>query len=262
MTTKVIDNISFPKLSNPYHVSFLSYVKAGIDKYGAENMGISEVLYGKFTEQLEAEQDIVNRARSSQYTQPLSRYDQTRDNYFRRIFYKLKNAENDSENSAITPELVATIQEYFLKQYPLSITTEANQKETAKLRGLIKDLRQFIPEHLSTLEIANDIAILEEANDNYEKTYVLRASEIASSADTSECRQASEQIYVVLTLHIATIANSLSDNPLDVAKAETCGKCIDDINQLVKDFKRKAYRKNDNDNVDDNDNDNVDDNVE
>ena len=64
MNLKVIESISFAKLTNAYHVSFLSNVRAGIDKYGAEDLGLDATLYGSFCSFLETEQDIVNRVRA------------------------------------------------------------------------------------------------------------------------------------------------------------------------------------------------------
>ena len=72
----------------------------------------------------------------------------------------------------MTPELITKINVRILSQYTLGICNESNQKETAKLRGFIKDLRIEFPASFEDLEIANDIEILEEANDNYEKAYV------------------------------------------------------------------------------------------
>ena len=90
MATKYIDNISFPRLTHAYHVAFFSNVKAGIDKYEYDKLGIDDENYARFCEALEREQDIVKRSRASALTKELADNDQKRDNYFRRIFYKLK----------------------------------------------------------------------------------------------------------------------------------------------------------------------------
>lgn len=44
MNLKVIESISFAKLTNAYHVSFLSNLKADIDKYGASVLGLDATL--------------------------------------------------------------------------------------------------------------------------------------------------------------------------------------------------------------------------
>ena len=253
MELKTIDKITFSRLSNAYHVSFLSNVKSDIEKYGATSLQIDSNLFDNFVEALENEQDIVNRSRASVFTKKLAEHDKTRDNYFRRIYYKLKNAENDSMNEAITSEIVYTINTHILNQYPLSVVNEPNQVETAKIRGFIKDLQQYLSEHFTLLEISNDIDILEKANDDYEDAYVSRIREKSSAEETAKFRQASERFYLQLTYHLATIANAESEDAVEQAKISMCRMVIDDINLMIKDFKQKAYRKNEND--DDNDND-------
>ena len=241
MATKYIDNISFTRLSNAYHVSYFSNVKAGIDKYQAETLGIGADIYERFTDALDLEQDIVNRARSSAFTQELAEYDRVRDKYFRRIFYKLKNAENDSMNEKMTSELITKIQVHLLNQYGLNLVNDANQKETAKLRGFIKDVREVIPDNLEDLEIANDITILESANDNYEKTYMARVSEQAAYPATNTLREATEAAYLHITYSLAALANVTSGDTAAALRAKLCSKVIDEINVLIKDFKQKAY---------------------
>lgn len=190
---------------------------------------------------LEVEQDIVNRSRASVFTRELQGYDTLRDNYFRRIYYKLKNAENDSQNPAMTEKLIQNIQVHFLNVYGLNVCNEPNQKETAKLRGFIKDLRQFLYMNFEALGIANDLTILEEANDNYEKTYMARVSEYATTTPSSELRESTEQAYLALSFQIMTLANNPSTEQADMMHAKYCERVIAEINQLIKEFKSKAY---------------------
>ena len=251
MELKTINKIYFARLSNAYHVSFLSNVKADLVKYGAAVLGIATNLFENFTEALSEEQDIVNRSRASVYTKQLAEFDKTRDNYFKRIYYKLRTAEIDSQNEAITDEIIATINTNFINQYPLSITTEPNQVETAKIRGFIKDLKTYLSEQFTLLGIASDVDILESANDSYEDAYLARIREKSESFDTTECRQTSERLYLQITYQLAATANSESDDAETMVKIGMCRNVIDEINLLVKDFKSKAYRKNDNDNDND-----------
>ena len=242
MNLKVIETIAFTRLTNAYHVSFLSNVKADIDKYGAAVLGLDATLYDSFCEHLETEQDIVNRARASAFTRQLAEHDQTRDNYFRRIYYKLKSAENDSMNEAITPELVATINAHFLSQYPLTVVNEANQVETAKIRGFIKDLRQFLSESFTVLQITEDIEILETANDSYEDVYMARIREKSENVVSTECRANTEAAYMQISYTLAATANMSSNDAETQVKIGMCGNVIDEINVLIRDFKSKAYR--------------------
>lgn len=222
-------------------MSFFSNVKASIDKYESDKLGIDDDTYARFTRALNTEQDIVNRSRGSAFTKELDANDRKRECYFRRIFYKLKNAENDSENPAMTAELISKIQVHLLSQYGLSLCQEANQKETAKIRGFITDIRKFIPTNLDDLEIANDLTVLETANDNYEKAYMARVAEKAALPSSSSLREATESAYLTISYVVATNANSTSAEQADVLKAKLCERLINEVNVLVKDFKGKAY---------------------
>ena len=85
-----------------------------------------------------------------------------------------------------------------------------------------------------------------------EDTYLARIREKSESFDTTECRQTSERLYLQITYQLAATANSESDDAETQVKIGMCRNVIDEINLLIKDFKLKAYRKNDNDNDDDN----------
>ena len=247
---KTINKIYFARLSNAYHASFMSNVKADLVKYGAAVLGIATNLFENFTDALDEEQDIVNRSRASVYTKQLAEFDKTRDNYFKRIYYKLRTAELDVQNEAITAEIIASINTNFITQYPLSIINEPNQVETAKIRGFIKDLKVFLSEHFTLLGISTDVDILESANDSYEDAYLSRIREKSESFDTTECRLNTERLYLQMTYQLAATANSESDEAETKVKIGMCRNVIDEINLLIKDFKSKAYRKNDNNNDD------------
>ena len=86
---------------------------------------------------------------------------------------------------------------------------------------------------------------------SFEDAYLARIREKSESFDTTECRQTSERLYLQITYQLAATANSESDDAETKVRIGMCRNVIDEINLLVKDFKSKAYRKNDND--DDND---------
>ena len=241
MAIKQISTITFARLSNAYHVAFFSDVKAAIDKNQYENLGLDNENYGRFDNAVLEEQDIVNRSRASLYTPKLQEYDNLRDNYFRRVYYKLRNAENDSLNEKMTPELINNIRVNILNQYGLDICNEPNQKETAKIRGFIRDIRANFTMNLADLEIATDLETLETANDNYEKTYVARLEEQATLPTTSKLREETEAAYLAITYLIAAFANSTSLEQADRMKRLYCERIIDQLNLLIRDFKQKAY---------------------
>ena len=241
MATKQINHITFPRLSNAYHVAFFSNVKAILEKFGAETLKLDETVYDNFTGALDMEQDIVNRTRSSAYTRQLQEHDRVRDAYFRRIYYKLKNVENDINNEAITKTLVDRINTLILSQYGLGICAEANQKETAKLRGFIKDVKDLLSDDLDKLEISADLTNLESANNSYELAYINRNAEYAALPSSVSLREKTEGTYLAITFGLMTLANSTSTETAGLLRAKLCGKVVDELNILIKDFKSKAY---------------------
>lgn len=239
---KIIENVPSTRFSNAYHVSFFQNVKVCIDKFGAERLGLDTAIYKRFTDAVAVEQDIVNRARSSALTRQLAAYDEIRDNYFRRIWYKLKAAQFDTQNPAMTQAIQETIRVQFLETYPITLTANANQVETAKIRGLILDLNENLMEQLEMLDIEGDIAILENANQRYEQIYMERNAEKNASLVTKDCREATEQAYMQVAYSLAVLANSTSSDAAEQAKYVFCGRIVDEINLLIKDFRVKALK--------------------
>ena len=241
MATKQINHITFQRLSNAYHVAFFSNVKATIEKYGAATLKLDETGYEDFTSALDLEQDIVNRTRSSAFTRQLQDFDRVRDAYFRRIYYKLKNVENDINNELITKTLVDRINTLILSQYGLSICAEANQKETAKLRGFIRDVKDYLADDLEKLDITSDLEHLESANNSYETAYVNRNSEYAALPSSTSLREKTEGAYLALSFGLMTMANSSATDTAGALRAKLCSTVVDELNILIKDFKSKAY---------------------
>jgi len=140
MEIKLIDSLSLPKLTNAYHESFLSAVKATIDQTTIEAVGIKGMLYDDFLEKLSAEQLIVNRPRSSVYSAQLDKLDKARDSYFRGIIYKLMAAQL-WVTEGITQEIIDSIERNIIRVYPITITSEGASRRDQRraLRGATKD---------------------------------------------------------------------------------------------------------------------------
>ena len=240
MSIKLINIISFGKLSNAYHISFMDNVKSIVERIGYQNLSLSQDIYNEFKKALSEEQDIVNRSRASEYTKMLDELDQKRDNLFRQLYYKVKAAECDMSLDASVRSIIS---DKIVKQYSLSICNEGNQRETALLRGFTKDLVQFLDADLEDMGIKEAmIKALDKANDDYANNYVGRLGEKSRNVVSAEVRSATEMRYTQVTLQIAANANVFSTDLDVLATARLCGDAIDQINMLIKDFKVKAYK--------------------
>jgi len=257
MAIKFIKVITFSRLSNSYHVAFMSNVRTAIDAAGFENLGIPEYSYNDLEATTSKENMNTNRSTASALTTELQNLDTLRDNYFRRIYYKLRSVENDSLNEAVTPEILNILTKKIFPVYPLSICSDGNQKQTAQIRGFIMDLRVMLQTSFTLLGITDDVNTLEEANDNYEKKYMERITERNQQLVTLQLREETEDAYYKCMFALQSTANTLAITQEEKAKKKAASSCIDDINLLIQDFKTKAYTSASGDeNVNDNENDN------
>jgi len=241
MSIKTVNNIIFSRLSNSYHVAFMSNVHKIIMTAETENLGISEYPVNDLEAAIYKENLNTNRSTASALTIELQKLDDLRDNYFRRIYYKLKSVENDSLNEAVTPEILNILNKKIFPVYPLSICSDGNQKQTAQVRGFIEDLRGMLASNFTLLGITDDVATLEQANDDYQKKYLERITERNAQLVTTELRQASEDAYYTCMFSLQSVANTLAITAEQKAHKTAASSCIDDINLMIQDFKTKAY---------------------
>ena len=234
-----INSIALSRLSNAAHVAFMSNIKSEIYKLDLESSGIDEKLYNEFKEALKKEQDCVNRARASMFTQRMKEADEKRDNCLRRLHYRLRLVQCEPDQPLVTPFVIDIINQQILAQYPLSICNARAQDETAKIRGLIYDLKAKIGALLETLQLDKEIKALEDANDEFEDFYLERVAERSASVETSAYRSATEDLYQKICLNICFLANMKPATDLDMLHNDVCKDLVSTFNQLIKEFRQK-----------------------
>lgn len=234
-----INSIALSRLSNAAHVAFMSNIKSEIYKLDLESSGIDEKLYNEFKEALKKEQDCVNRARASMFTQRMKDADEKRDNCLRRLHYRLRLVQCEPGQPLVTPLVIDLINQQILAQYPLSICNARAQDETAKIRGLIYDLKAKIGALLETLQLDKEIKALEDANDEFEDFYLERVAERSASVETSAFRSATEDLYQKICINICFLANSNPATDLDMFHNDVCKDLVSTFNQLIKEFRQK-----------------------
>ena len=71
-----------------------------------------------------------------------------------------------------------------------------------------------------------------------------RIREKSDTAASTECRANTEAAFLVISYTLAATANMSSTDAETQVRIGMCGNVIDEINVLIRDFKSKAYRKN------------------
>lgn len=243
MEIKSISRISFTKLSNPLHVSFMNSAIALVNEHDAGRLGLKEALYESFTKAVAAEQLIVSRTRASEHTKELEAYDKKRDNYFRAITYKLRAIICETHLESQLPKDVAeTIQTRLLNVYPMGVITDPSAVKSAKIAGFIADIDQYIKQYVEIIGIKDDVTELSKANTLFEQAYIGRVSERAQDVKAADCRNTSEALYTQCVYYIGGRANEFVDETteeLDKAQIAECRVCLDELNQLIKEYKWK-----------------------
>lgn len=229
---KEISNLTFPQLKNAEHVSFHSNVRIAIDKIGVSSLRIPEPLFATYGTCIDTEQDIVNRAQSSIYTQEMKDMDDERDRLFRLIHLKMEECSFATPGSD-TAKLASTIERYFLAKYGKDVCTLPYQEETAVISGFILDVNNFLGEEgIETLGIERVLASLEAANHKFADMYNERVTE-KSGTDaelTKKLRGETEEQYHLLCSHIVCMANIDS-----TAVGQSCASLLAIINQIIAD---------------------------
>ena len=238
MEIKQINSFGFTKLTNAYHVAFFSTFLAIIQRHIVATLGLPSALVDEFAGKVSAEQDAVNKAMASTYSIEMAEQDTQRDNYFRAVWYKLKAAVL-SGAPTIPVAVVNQIQTDFINVYPLSIVSDPVQVETAKIKGFIADIESQLEAYTETLGIDADLTKLKLANSSFEQSYISRVNERSQSDNTRALRSETEKSYVLVATNLQMIANTRSTEEAEIAKATECGIAIDELNQLIAEFKSK-----------------------
>jgi len=245
MSTVYINSISFSRLRNAHHIGFHSKFLEEIDKYDYESLGVNDELYARYKSAISIEQDLVNRNRASELTVQMNELDAQRDKIFRHLIYKLKAAVSGDPTETITADIIASLQNKILDLYPVSIADGGAQEETAKLRGLIKDMNLFFSEVLADLGVTSVLASLETANDAYETAFMERIREKAASENTAECRANCDDAFLQLSFYINSSANLVagSSDTATLVKQKICAKIVEETNELIAYYQSHYYSK-------------------
>lgn len=183
-------------MTNAYHVSSHASFLNLLTNHGAADLGISATLLTDYQAAIEREQEAVKRAVASDKTPAIRLADETRDRLFRFIRNTLSNMENSPD--AATAAAFATIKTKVLDLYPAGIVHEADNVQTAHVRGFIVDINEYLePSLRDAIGISTALSLLADANETFQQRYLERIDELAAApaAYTKECRTQVDALY-------------------------------------------------------------------
>lgn len=234
---------AYRQFNNAEHVQYHVNVRNAILEAGAENLGLPDPFFNPYTQAIDIEQDVVNRASGSAYTLEMEQADKKRDLIFRRVRHKLSLCELEKESS-IMSMASAVVKKNILSKYPGSITVLPYQEETAHIAGLILDCRNILSEEqLDAFGISEDLEELETTNNHFAQMYQGRVTEKAegNAMLSAKLRAATDNAYFVLVLALNQLAND--PTPANKERSEANRTLIQKINVIANDAKNRLNQR-------------------
>ena len=194
-----------------------------------EAIGLEQTVYAAFAQAISEEQDIVNKASGSVYTQEMQIADAERCNVYRRIMRKLTVCEFEAADS-VQHMAWPVIERNLVVPYGLSVVQLPLQEKSAVITGFIMDARnQLTSEQLQKVGITSDLGQLESANTKFVSMFQERISEKSSQVAgyNSICRANTDAAWK----HVYTLLNALA-NSTDESKKSQTACAVDVVNKI------------------------------
>ena len=239
---QINSNFSISRLNNPEITAFYINVQKAVNTATPERLGLSELL-PVFSTKLQELIDRVYVSQGSEFTAAMKAADDRRCLIFRRIRLRLQMVEVAEQNAALLAcqEVVRT---HLLSKYVANVTSRAYQERTSILKGFVLDLNEKLDEDaIEALGLANDIAALESANNEFIAAYAQRTAEKAEGnlGVTQRLRDEMFDIYLQLTCIVQYLANST--DTANAEKATACQGFIAHVNVLLSDAKKRLEQR-------------------
>ena len=238
-----INTLELKRLKNAEHVQFHTNVLSVVDKVTAEAIGLSSLIFSGYTTAIAAEQDIVNMATGSPFTQQMQENDTKRDTIYKRIHGKLELCKVE-DTASIAYKARNIVEKQLLAKYPNSVTSLPYQEETAVITGFVQDCRTFLTsEQLEGIRIDGDLDDLLAINQKFTEMYQSRVDEKAAN-DTRlslRLRAVTDEAYGILSLSLNAQAND--PNPANTAKTAAATEAVQKINVLIRDAKARLEQR-------------------
>ena len=235
-----INTFAISKLNNAEITAFFINVQRAMSN--PENLGVADVAT-TFGETLQKLIDQVYITSGSEFTAAMQAADFKRDQIYKRIRLRLQLVELADDNAPLSA-LRDTVKTHLLGKYGSSIPQFAYQEETAIIKGFLYDINQKLSESdLETLGIAEDVALLEQANNDFIGAYSSRSAARAEGdrGVTLKLRGEMIDLYQRICFSTQYLANSTLEE--NAEKAAACQTFIGVVNVLLEDAKRRYIQR-------------------
>ena len=235
-----INTFAISKLNNAEITAFFINVQRAMSN--PENLGVADVAT-TFGETLQKLIDQVYITSGSEFTAAMQAADFKRDQIYKRIRLRLQLVELADDNAPLSA-LRDTVKTHLLGKYGSSIPQFAYQEETAIIKGFLYDINQKLSESdLETLGIAEDVALLEQANNDFIGAYSSRSAARAEGdrGVTLKLRGEMIDLYQRICFSTQYLANSTLEE--NAEKAAACQTFIGIVNVLLEDAKRRYIQR-------------------
>ena len=205
------DTIKMKAMANALHVQFHNAIVRSIENYGTAALGLDEKTAEAYKEAVGQEQDYVNRPLKSPYTERLTTLDRQRDGLVGDVLGRLEHAW--ASPVATVRDAYGTIKMQILDRYPRSIKSEAAQRESGLIGGLLMDLEKIDEEVLKALGVDALATELKKVNDGFTQAYLARNAERTQEGTgvTLTLRAACDGLYRLLCLQADYLASRRDD---------------------------------------------------
>ncbi len=243
MEILIISPTALNRYRNAEHVGLMTNIRNILTTTGIEAAGISQTVFNPFRDAILAEQDIVNRALGSAYTQEMQDADRLRCQIFKRIRKKFELCELE-DPSTVAYKATATVQMHILGKYPSTVTSLAYQEKSATFAGFVLDCRELLTdEQVEGIGIDSDLDDLESANIKFGRLYQQRVAERVETETklSLKLRAVTDEAYMRLVLNINAQANDTTE--ANAAKTAKLREAVGLINRVIKEAKDRLNQR-------------------
>ncbi len=165
------------QLQNAEHLAFVSDIATLLENVDIEVLNEVKTQFSTSVNNEElAQKEIIK----SEHTQTLAELDRKRDDFYRGLIYRIKSEHySKTEANRKSAEKVMIV----LDTYG-TIVTSNYQKETTEIQNIIADLKsENYAADITRIGLTQWVTWLEEANNEFNQTYISRRDEYASRPD-------------------------------------------------------------------------------
>ena len=230
-----IEGSSCQRYSNALHVGFHQHILVIFETLLSDvlaKLHISEELLNSYKKSIDQESELNRKSLASTLTITMDEEEAERDRLLSMLFFLVANALASSKSAT---KAAAQRLDVVLRPYK-GIQNQADDAETALIRGLLGDLRkEENTEAVTALNLEPTLASLETTNNAFDQAKNKRAEENSTgeTETTVEVRKKTDSMYQdICTLVYASALMATGDED-----REFCVSIINEMNRVIANYK-------------------------